>query len=200
MWEPCGVGAGGRPGTPVWVLARARGLAWCWLGAGNPSPRHGVGGPARQKWGGGVEHSDRTLLRGLVQMCSVQDPWADPELSAAQADPQGPRRGQAAGHAGSPLQISLACMLQRCSGRDRAGPLAKGSELPRTDGCGGAGVEACWFFWGALCRLPCRGRAAGERRQTDGVGPEGTGSALLVSHFALMSLSCSHLQIPSLSL
>lgn len=58
-----------------------------------------TGGPARQRWGGGLEHSDRPFLGGWVQMCSVQDPWADPELRADQPDPWGRSRGQTAGHA-----------------------------------------------------------------------------------------------------
>lgn len=61
-------------------------------------------------------------------------------------------------------------------------------------------MEVCSFFRGLSANRPAGGGAAGERRQTGGVGPDGSGSTLLVSHFLPMSLSCSHLQLPSLSL
>lgn len=102
VWEPCGVGAGASRHS-VWVLAGGSGQ-----GPGTQVPV--MEGPARQRWGGGLEHSDRTLLGGLVQMCSVQDPRADPELSADQADPRGRSRGQTAGQAEAHFRsLSPAC-------------------------------------------------------------------------------------------
>lgn len=90
-------------------------------GAGNPSPRHGGAQPGRD--GVGVWSTvTGPSSGGLVQMCSVQDPRADPELSADQADPRGQSRGQAAGHAEAHSRsLSHACSrdARAVAGQDR---------------------------------------------------------------------------------
>lgn len=110
-------GSGGRPGTLVWVVGQARGLAWCWLGAQpkgwEPKSPSWEAQPDRD--GMGVWSTVTGPPQGAGFRCALsRAPGADPELSADQPDPWGQSRGQAADHR-SPLQTSPSCMLQRCS-------------------------------------------------------------------------------------